>query len=380
MKILHIGPDSQFIQFISESFELTAPGCSDYAVVSKNTEEPLGYEISNGQVKVIESSVAGLFKIALLARKYDVIIAHSLTNQAVFAFLIAPRKTLKVWSGWGFDYYTDDVRALLGEESKKLYKELSEGCKKEEPALKMALKKVFSRLKSISVRKIDYFSAPIPNDFLILKENYPQFCGEYIQLNYGSVEETFNLGGRSVMGRNILLGNSASITNNHIEAFEKIKELASEEQKVIVPLSYGGREYRDAIVAKGKDCLDELFCPLTDFMPLGEYSQIISSCSLIIMAHKRQQALGNICTAMYSGARIILDEENPAYQFFIERGAVINSLNDLNNALMLTPLSESEVSQNRKVIQGFWGAEKVKNNTKKLIEKIQVKQQRQANK
>lgn len=380
MKILHIGPDSQFIQFISKAFELAAPGCNDYAVVSKKTKKTLSYEIPNGQVKVIGPSVAGLFKVALLARKYDVIIAHSLTNQAIFALLVAPRKTLTVWSGWGFDYYTDDVCALLGEESKKLYKELSEGYKKEESVLKIALKKVLSKLKSISVRKIDYFSAPIPNDFLILKENYPQFCGEYIQLNYGSVEETFSLGGCSVTGENILLGNSASITNNHIEALEKIKRLASEEQKVIVPLSYGGEKYRDTIIAKGKDCLAELFCPLIDFMPLGEYSQIINSCSLIIMAHKRQQALGNICAAMYSGARIILDEENPAYQFFIERGAVINSLSDLNNVLMLTPLSESEVSQNRKVIQRFWGAEKVNNNTKKLIENIQVKQQRQANK
>ena len=196
-----------------------------YFTVSKKTKKTLSYEIPNGQVKVIGPGVAGLFKVALLARKYDVIIAHSLTNQAIFALLVAPRKTLTVWSGWGFDYYTDDVCALLGEESKKLYKELSEGYKKEESVLKIALKKVLSKLKSISVRKIDYFSAPIPNDFLILKENYPQFCGEYIQLNYGSVEETFSLGGCSVTGENILLGNSASITNNNIEALEKIKRL-----------------------------------------------------------------------------------------------------------------------------------------------------------
>ncbi|MCY1270440.1 TDP-N-acetylfucosamine:lipid II N-acetylfucosaminyltransferase [compost metagenome] len=377
MKILHIGPDSQFIQFISKTFELAAPGCSDYAVTSK---KPLNYEIPNGQVKAIGSSLASLFRIALLSRKYDAIVAHSLTNQAVFAFLVAPRKTLKVWSGWGFDYYTNNVFTLLGDESKKLYKELEEGCKKEEPILKAALKKIFSKLKSLSIGKIDYFSAPIPNDFFILKENYPQFCGEYIQLNYGSAEETFNLGGCFVTGKNILLGNSASITNNHIEAFEKIKKIAIKEQKVIVPLSYGDKKYRDAVIAKGKDCLGGLFCPLTDFVPLREYSKIVNSCNLIVMAHKRQQALGNICTAMYSGARVILDEENPAYQFFIERGAIVNSLNDISNSSILTPLSESEISQNRKVIQTFWGAEKVKNNTKKLIDKIQTKQQSRANK
>ncbi|MCY1546596.1 hypothetical protein D9M68_826000 [compost metagenome] len=113
-------------------------------------------------------------------------------------------------------------------------------------------------------------------------------------------------------------------------------------------------------------------------MPLDEYNQVISSCGLIIMAHKRQQAIGNICSAMYSGARIVLDEESPLYQFFVERGAVVNSLCGLNNPLMLKPLSECEVSRNRTVIQRFWGADEVKKNTKSLIGKIQAKQQSQA--
>lgn len=379
MKILHIGPDSQFVQFAAKSFELAAPDCSDYAIISKKMRKTLDYEMPNGQVRVIRPGVVGLLKIVFLSIKYDVIVVHGLTYQAVFALLVAPRKTLNVWSGWGFDYYADDVCMLLGEKSRKLYKELEEACKKEESILKRSLKKVLSKLKSISVRNVDYFSAPIPSDFIIFKENYPQFRGDYIQLNYGSVEETFKLGGESVVGKNILLGNSASITNNHLEAFEEIKKITLGGQKIIVPLSYGDERYKDVVVAKGKCFFDERFYPLIDFLSLSEYSKIVSSCSLIVMAHKRQQALGNICAAMYSGARVVLDEENPVYEFLIERGAIVHTLTDISNVLMLAPLDESEVSRNRKVIQAFWGAEAVNNNTKELIEKIRLKQQCQAN-
>lgn len=374
MKILHIGPDSQFVQFISKTFEFAAPGCSDYVIISKKAKEHLDYKIPKGGIKTVKPGVFGFLKIVLLVRKYDVLIAHSLTNQAVLAFLVAPKKTVRVWSGWGFDYYTERVTFLLGGGSKELYKELGGGYRNAGLNVKVALKKLLAKIKEVSVARVDYFSAPIPNDFLILKRNYPQFRGEYSQLNYASVEDTFSLGGCSVTGGNILLGNSASITNNHIEVLERIKEFVLEGRKVVVPLSYGDKRYRDSIVEKGRRYLGDFFYPLIEFMPLRDYSQIINSCGLMIMAHKRQQALGNICSGMYKGARIILDEESPVYQFFIERGAVVNSLNDLGGSLIVKPLQEWEIARNRNVIQEFWGREKVKSNTNELIEKIKMQQ------
>lgn len=373
MKILHIGPDSQFVQFISETFEFAAPGCSDYLIISKKAKEHLDYKIPVGGIKTVKPGGVGFLKILLLVRKYDVLIAHSLTNQAILAFFVAPKKTVRVWSGWGFDYYTERVVFLLGGESKKLYKELG-GTRKAELNVRGVLKKLLAKIKEISVARVDYFSAPIPNDFLILKRNYPQFRGEYSQLNYASAEDTFSLGGCSLMGRNILLGNSASITNNHIEVLERIKEFDLEGRKVVVPLSYGDKRYRDSIIEKGRNYLGDFFYPLVEFMPLRDYSQVINSCGLMIMAHKRQQALGNICSGMYKGARVILDEDSPVYQFFIERGAVVNSLKDLDGPLIVTPLQEWEVAQNRNVIQEFWGGEKVNSNTSKLIEKIKIQQ------
>jgi dTDP-N-acetylfucosamine:lipid II N-acetylfucosaminyltransferase len=53
--------------------------------------------------------------------------------------------------------------------------------------------------------------------------------------NYGSLEESLvkNFIGGRVSGNSILLGNSASFTNNHIEAFELIKKVAAYEIRTL---------------------------------------------------------------------------------------------------------------------------------------------------
>jgi len=375
MKILHIGPDSQFIQFIASTFEYAAPNSSDYAIVTKHRD--IVYPLLKGKIYTIAPSIAGACEIALLARKYDVVIAHGLIDQSLLALLTIPRNIIRVWSGWGFDYYSPNIYEQLAEKTAILFTEI----KARSPEIigrtvfaGKLLAKSKSVVKSLCIGRIDYFSAPIPNDLLTLKKNFPRFRGEYCQLNYGNVEDTFSLGKDAVDGCNILLGNSASITNNHLDAFERLKKVITTESKIIVPLSYGDEKYRDVIIKKGKDYFGESFCPITKLLPLSEYSKIISSCQLVVMAHKRQQALGNICSAMYKGARVLLDEENPIYQFFISRGAIVNSLHDLANMLVLSPLSEVEICKNKEVIKEFWGQDTTRNNTKTMIDKIYAKQ------
>ncbi|MDZ7680670.1 MAG: hypothetical protein U5J63_02895 [Fodinibius sp.] len=48
-------------------------------------------------------------------------------------------------------------------------------------------------------------------------------------------------------GSNILLGNSSSATNNHLEAFELLQNLELRDRKVVTPLSYGCHKYAKAI-------------------------------------------------------------------------------------------------------------------------------------
>jgi dTDP-N-acetylfucosamine:lipid II N-acetylfucosaminyltransferase len=98
-------------------------------------------------------------------------------------------------------------------------------------------------------KKVDFFSAPIPDDFKLLRSSLgSRFKAEYVQLNYGNVPQTFLPGSEKLTGKDILVGNSATPTNNHVEVFKLLSDLDLRGHKVIAPLSYGDERYRDAII------------------------------------------------------------------------------------------------------------------------------------
>ena len=128
---------------------------------------------------------------------------------------------------------------------------------------------------------------------------------------------------------NILLGNSGSIMNNHIEAFDILKKEEIGDKKIIVPLSYGDSEYTKTIIKKGKEIFGDKFIPLTKFIPREEYNKITLSCSIVFMNHYRQQAMGNILTAIWLGSKVYMNNSTTSYKYLSRIGIKINSIQDL---------------------------------------------------
>jgi hypothetical protein len=232
-----------------------------------------------------------------------------------------------------------------------------------------------------AIGRINLFSAPIPDDYDLLKAALgAHFRAEYIQLNYGSVERTFMVGPMNINGQNILVGNSATKENNHLEAFEMLSQFDLGDRKVIVPLSYGDPKYRDAIISYGKNLLGKNFHPLIEFTTLDKYNSIIVSCSIVIMNHKRQQALGNVGTMLYKGAKVFFDKETVVFRFFKNRGAHVFLTEQIKEKHEETfePLSEIQKQQNRSVLEAFWSEEVVSSNYLKLINELYKRKQHRA--
>ncbi|MCI5120352.1 MAG: hypothetical protein D3908_03990, partial [Candidatus Electrothrix sp. AUS4] len=187
MRILHISEDSQFTQFISKRFEMAAPKANDYVIICKKR---IRYKINEGKIYIIAPKIWAFLYVILVSRKYDILLAHGLNKISIFLFLFC-RKKIKVWSGWGFDYYNNNDLCLYDKHTKDIF------LKKERKIYNIY--KVFS-IKIIEkvVAEIQYFSAPIPTDFSVMKKKYSNFSGKYIQLNYGSLEETFFSGGDKI--------------------------------------------------------------------------------------------------------------------------------------------------------------------------------------
>jgi hypothetical protein len=111
------------------------------------------------------------------------------------------------------------------------------------------------------------------------------------------------------LGTNILLGNSADPSNNHIEVFNKLTNYKDSDIKVYTPLSYGNKKYAQNIINQGKKLLGDKFVPITDFMPKEEYLTLLAKIDIAVFNHNRQQAMGNIITLLGLGKTVYLKQD-----------------------------------------------------------------------
>ncbi len=153
-----------------------------------------------------------------------------------------------------------------------------------------------------------------------------------------------------------------------MEAFQLIAKsnLLKRGGKVVVPLGYGDPKYRDIIVKKGRELFGEQFIPIVDFLPLHQYNQILSSCSYAIMNHLRQQAMGNILTVLFMGAKVFFQPKNTAYSFLKKEGVVVYSIEQFQDEIQ-RKLSREEIEKNRSILKKIWGRETILQKTKNIV-------------
>jgi hypothetical protein len=202
-----------------------------------------------------------------------------------------------------------------------------------------------------------------PADAPLLREALPSLRALHHPIPSFTVEDTFAAGAAPMSGPDLLLGNSASANNNHLESMELLRGRLPAGGRVRVPLSYGiaPRGYADAVVQAGRAALGERFEPLTGWLPIERYNALTARCGWVFMNHRRQQAMGNICAALYRGATVYLRRDNPLFGFFGELGVVLRAVEDLeaDPALPLQALSPEALQRNRAAIEARYARAKV---------------------
>lgn len=365
LKILHLAKDEKFIDMGVEAFERVFPGRNDLYI---RTNKKLKYV-----KKIIPKKIVGRFETLVGVSKndfknYDVVILHSLHKKWFRSILKIPKEIPVVWIGWGFDYYDiifESRNALLLEKTRNVVNQLKS--KK-----KGILEDLLKPSKPSVINRINFFSPVIPEEFQMTKQkcltnHFPDQCF----WNYGNLEDnyTLNLSSDWVEGHSILLGNSASDTNNHLDVFDYLKE---SQQRIVMPLSYGNLKYRDQVIVEAQSRFGKQAVCLVDFMPLDQYLKLISECGYVIMNHVRQQGLGNIITMLYLGAKIFLREENPVYQYLTSRGAVVFKISDIAKSpdSLQTPLNDEQRKINRNIMIEDWCKKTADKKTRALIELV----------
>jgi dTDP-N-acetylfucosamine:lipid II N-acetylfucosaminyltransferase len=207
----------------------------------------------------------------------------------------------------------------------------------------------------------------IPSELEMLREALPSLHAQSNDLPLFTVEDVFDRGPPSMEGPDVLLGNSATSSNNHAEALEMLRGRLAGDARVVVPLSYGNAAYADRVEALGRELLGERLAPLRGWMPIDAYNERIRRCGVLVMNHRRQQAVGNIGAALFKGAAVYLRPENPLYAFYRGLGATVRSIGDMEgNEGPLQPLSRGERERNRDVIGRYYARARVVECIRKL--------------
>ena len=207
-------------------------------------------------------------------------------------------------------------------------------------------------------------------DFLLIKKNYKNFRPTYIPWNYGNLEDHYQ-SGLPINGNSILLGNSATATNNHYDVLQIVDKLNLSNEKIYIPLSYGEKGYKERLrnyILKESHHENKVTL-LEDYLTLTEYNQILSQCPNVFMGHIRQQALGNIISLIYMGAKLFFFKESIVYQYLINKGLVVYSFDQLleNKNLLQESLLPETIHKNREILIQLWGKKINKEHTARII-------------
>ena len=383
MNILHLVYDEKFIMFAAEIFGACDDTTNLFLVIVGDVRAPLKHVSGLSNMRLVDRSYFYSNKVAEDLAWCDCLVVHYLGIPSARMILRAPARTVEAWSGWGGDYYNllpGAEKKLLGKATVRLLSTVEGRSRRNVLGMPTFLWSTLRKLRaSLFVRPLlrkaisraDLFSAPISEDFALLKTALGEdLRAEYVQINYGSIERSFTSGLRESIGHSILVGNSASATNNHVEVFQALSKIDLGGRDVVVPLSYGDADYRDAVIALGRELFGDRFRPIVDYKPLDEYNALIAGCSVAVMGHRRQQALGNIVTMLQLGGRVFLDRTSTVYHCLTHRGAFVFGLDELevcDNAVF-APLTTEQKRRNRDIVQRLWGHDAVLRNVRRFVE------------
>lgn len=136
----------------------------------------------------------------------------------------------------------------------------------------------------------------------------------------------------------ILVGNSATATNNHKEVFDYLKRFKEENIIIYCPLSYGDMDYSKEIIEYGSEIFGYKFKAITNFMDFNEYMGLLNTMDIGIFNNDRQQALGNIRALLLFGKKVYMkenttmwDEHMPEFKIYSIKSIKFDSFDEFTN-------------------------------------------------
>jgi len=321
-KILHIASCDKFIppfiDFLKDNFAFDT---HEFLLLGGMAQEQLKKDSNVFLVKKGKFSLLKYYiKCALKMHKSKKIILHGLFDRRLVLILFFMPWLLKkcYWVMWGGDLY-----------SYKLARR----------DWKWHVRECFRR--SV-IKNMGFLVNGTGGDVDLAREWYGA-KGKHIKcFNYPSnIYKEYNTPKKTKFCINIMVGNSADPSNNHLEVFDKLEAFKEKNIKIYTPLTYGNSEYSRFIIDQGKQRFGEKFVALTDHMPFSQYLVFLGDIDIAVFNHRRQQALGNTITLLGLGKKVYLNSASTLNGVFEEFAIEVFDV-----SVMTIDLIENQTAEN----------------------------------
>lgn len=344
--VLHVSRDEKFFDWAFNALKNYTSYSNKALIITDREDYVLKYVKESEGVEFAWNKE--LIKECFQTGNYDIVYFHSLPFSLYDEIKYIPKNKILIWWGWGYDLYIDEggLPPLI---KKKLIKPLTWSYLLSSRLNVKFLMRYFvwllKRPTSIKKRnevlkRIDYFQPIVKMEYELMKKNRyfraKEFYSKTINGLFGPTDPKDKNG-------NILLGNSATSWNNHLDVLNIVLAAKQKEQKIIIPLNYGNMKYKKWLLPKIKSS-DVII--LNDFMPPKEYFDIVNSCSYAVFGMIRQQAMGNINYALSKGIKVFLYENSVIYQNHKELGYAVYAIDEINKDSFSSSLTPQEIEQN----------------------------------
>lgn len=331
-KNLHLMYDSPYCEKLIEVLEKDFSEDNNLIVMIHSKNEEFKYISKENISRIIIIDLnQELLKLIEIIENSSRIFIHYLFDY--FCILINKFNIKKniYWPIWGGDLYNYIDFEMYKEKTKSHL--LSKGIKVNEKIDKNNILYIY---RKATVRKIKNILVLDEVDYKRVKDN---FITKAERIDFMYFPPTLNnldtkkvdlIDELKLKYHNIfLVGNSANMSNNHIDIFNELKNLKTKDFCVLAPLSYGGESwYLDHIIKEGRKLFGDRFIPITNYYDKEEYSYILKNIDVALFAYNRQQGLGNMWSLLLEGKKMYIDNEK--YKFFDKSGIKVYNICELS--------------------------------------------------
>lgn len=363
MKILHLIIDHQVVERTLGIYEKLFPNQNSVIVFGQSSQ----YKHLE---KYSEALFVGFGKGIMEGQSYDFcgvthVIAHYLTMDMIDFIKSVPDNVHVCWEVYGADLYNQ----FLQPNGMKLY--YTDPRKYEKYAfLRSNFPKLFAWM--LERKGYKYKTDKHRNQqfrYISDRVNSIQYCckydatfiEEYANRHIPSYE-IFNYSLKTVLGEladspfssgeDVLVGNSASYSNNHFYVLKLLKEKKlSPPSHFILPLSYGGvKAYADDVETAFNSSFPGQIETFRDYIPLHEYNKTFLRLKSMILSAWRQESQGTAIMGFYMGIKVYMSERSPLYKWFKDCGFVVFALEDADQSSFEEPLPSDYQLHNRNLV------------------------------